>query len=65
MQTTSAAKPLFKNDSAKGAVLLLSGLCILLFALQYLLFSSGLVDRPAPGNPLFHIFDVLGRLSPW
>jgi hypothetical protein len=45
--------------------MLLAGLFILLFATNYILFSSGLVETPRPGSFLFRIFDIVGRLSIW
>jgi hypothetical protein len=65
MSSTTSTESIAKNDSAKGAILLLAGLIILLFATRYLLFSSGLVEKPLPGSLLFHIFDFVGRLVIW
>ena len=63
--TSTAAQSAGRNDSVKGMALLLAGLFILLLATKYLLFSSGLVERPAPGSVLFHVFDFVGILSIW
>lgn len=45
-----------------GYTLLLAGLFILFVAVKFLLFSSGLVDRPAPGSVMFRFFDFIGAL---
>lgn len=37
--------------------MLITGLLILFFATKYVLFSSGLVEKPAPGTLWFRIFD--------
>jgi hypothetical protein len=65
MPSTTSTESITRNDSAKGAALLLTGLFILFFATKYILFSSGLVERPMPGSHLFYIFDLMDRLSFW
>ena len=62
MPSTASTESITKNDSTKGAVLLLAGLIILLLATKYLLFSSGLVETPRPGSLLFQIFDFFEDL---
>ena len=59
---STASTESIRNDSTKGAVLLLAGLIILLLATKYLLFSSGLVETPRPGSFLFRIFDFFEDL---
>lgn len=39
-----------------------AGLFILFLATKFLLFSSGIVDRPAPGSAMFRLFDLIGIL---
>ena len=63
MPSTTSTESITRNDSAKGAAFLLAGLVILLFATNYLLFSSGLVEKPVPGSLLFHIFNFIGIFS--
>jgi hypothetical protein len=65
MPSTTSTESITRNDSAKGMAMLLAGLFILLFATKYILFSSGLVERPTPGSHLFYIFDFMDRLSIW
>jgi hypothetical protein len=65
MPSTTSTESATRNDSARGAAMLLAGLFILLFATNYILFSSGLVETPRPGSFLFRIFDFVGRLSIW
>jgi hypothetical protein len=64
MSSTSAsgAEAATRNESARGYTLLFAGLFILFFAAKYLMFSSGLVDRPAPGSVMFRFFDLIGIL---
>ncbi len=65
MQSTTSTGSVIRNDSARGAVLLLAGLFILFFAAKFILFSSGLVETPRPGSLLFQIFNIGGMLSIW
>ena len=64
MSSTSAsgAETVTRNDSARGFTLLFAGLFILFLATKFLLFSSGIVDRPAPGSAMFRLFDLIGIL---
>lgn len=64
MASTSAsgAETATRNESARGYALLFAGLFILFLATKFLLFSSGVVDRPTPGSAMFRFFDLIGVL---
>lgn len=62
MSSTSRAETVGKSESARGFTLLFAGLFILFLATKFLLFSSGIVDRPAPGSVMFRFFDIIGIL---
>ena len=62
MPSTTSTESVTRNDSARGVAMLLAGLFILLFATNYILFSSGLVETPRPGSFLFQVFDFFEDL---
>lgn len=62
MPSMSTTETVTRSESAKGYTLLFAGLFILFLATKFLLFSSGIVDRPAPGTAMFRIFDFIGIL---
>jgi hypothetical protein len=62
MSPTSRAVTVGRSESARAITLLFAGLFILFLATKYLLFSSGIVDRPAPGIAMFRLFDLIGIL---
>lgn len=62
MSSSSRTETVGRSESARGFSLLFAGLFILFLATKFLLFSSGILDRPAPGSVMFRFFDLIGIL---
>ena len=59
MKQTIEDQSFVKSDAGRGTIFFSVGLLIFYFAVKYLLFGAGLVEKPVPGTLLYKIFDFI------